>query len=610
MLRRFASATPSKPWTVIGFGLSSLYCLLFCLVAPAWAQEGSDYQWSDQVTVDLVNVEVWVTDKKGQSVTGLLADDFEVFEDGEPVEVTHFAEYRVDDGLQTLKLEDLAAPEPEPADLTPEERAAAQGAEGYLVLFFDEVHMGPVGRERLIKDLKSFLKSRQVPYENILLLRRSTFLYLGAPLGSSRKDLLSALDDLKDTSNEGVQNWADERQSIRRVQDLWEEQTLALSGASAGNPNGGGANLSDPCTFFAPSAFREVQFYVQNATERIRDTLSDLRETASFLAGLPGPKTLLYVADGLTMTPGSAQMSFVRAMCPSENVSPRLDLQDGLTEEFRAMTRHAAANRITFYTLQSVGLRSASTLTGADQRTLANTTARAMAQFDSDARILQREGLSLLASETGGRAIFNRGRFDDELEKVAEDMKGHYSLAYVPRHGGDGLEHRIKVKLSDRKLNVRHRPGYRDKNAQERMAERLDGTLYLNLMANPLELRLGVGTIQPVTKSKHKVPLYIRFPADKLTFLPTAKGEQARLMVQIKAQDERRRVTAALNKSFTLDRPPKGQDVSVQLELELIEGIHVVAVGARDEATLETSYVSTGMQIRNPAEAAAAGASP
>jgi VWFA-related protein len=41
--------------------------------------------------IDLVNLGVTVTDKKGALVTNLTADDFEIFEDGKPQAVTYFA---------------------------------------------------------------------------------------------------------------------------------------------------------------------------------------------------------------------------------------------------------------------------------------------------------------------------------------------------------------------------------------------------------------------------------------------------------------------------------------------------------------------------------------
>ncbi len=48
----------------------------------------------DTVDVRLVNVEVWVTDRRGEPVTGLDAGDFEVREDGKRVAISNFAEIR------------------------------------------------------------------------------------------------------------------------------------------------------------------------------------------------------------------------------------------------------------------------------------------------------------------------------------------------------------------------------------------------------------------------------------------------------------------------------------------------------------------------------------
>src|SRR5512139_1517921 len=44
-----------------------------------------------RVSVDLVEVDAVVTDKKGNHVAGLTADDFQVFEDGKQQKITHFS---------------------------------------------------------------------------------------------------------------------------------------------------------------------------------------------------------------------------------------------------------------------------------------------------------------------------------------------------------------------------------------------------------------------------------------------------------------------------------------------------------------------------------------
>lgn len=55
----------------------------------AQAQEpASDF--FEEIEVNVVNVEVFVTDKKGNPVTDLTAEDFEILEDGKPVTITNF----------------------------------------------------------------------------------------------------------------------------------------------------------------------------------------------------------------------------------------------------------------------------------------------------------------------------------------------------------------------------------------------------------------------------------------------------------------------------------------------------------------------------------------
>ena len=45
--------------------------------------------------IALINVTATVTDARGRLVSGLTQDDFSVYEDGEPVQITHFANHRI-----------------------------------------------------------------------------------------------------------------------------------------------------------------------------------------------------------------------------------------------------------------------------------------------------------------------------------------------------------------------------------------------------------------------------------------------------------------------------------------------------------------------------------
>ena len=72
--------------------LCALSLLVICV--PLVAQEGSEAPaeegeeagvYLETIDVNIVNVDVWVTDKKGNPITGLTMDDFEVLEDGRPI---------------------------------------------------------------------------------------------------------------------------------------------------------------------------------------------------------------------------------------------------------------------------------------------------------------------------------------------------------------------------------------------------------------------------------------------------------------------------------------------------------------------------------------------
>ena len=76
--------------------------------------------------VELINVTATVTDEQGRFVSGLTKDDFRVFDDNNPMEVTHFSNERVPVSLGIVL--DTSG------SMTPDKMAAARGA---IVRFMD-----------------------------------------------------------------------------------------------------------------------------------------------------------------------------------------------------------------------------------------------------------------------------------------------------------------------------------------------------------------------------------------------------------------------------------------------------------------------------------------
>ena len=552
----------------------------------AQAQDADRPSFSEVVDVQLVNVEVWVSDRRGRPVTGLGPDDFEVREDGEPVTVEFFSE--VAGAVSARPVGEDGEPAAEPGPAATGSGAAAEPA--HLVLYFDELHLGPASRKQAIEDLRAFLAEERFPAERILIFRQNRDLITEAYFGSSREDLDAALERIGASPGMGGQSQQAKRLAVRRLNQLWQDaKVLASAGSSRRN------SAPAPCGTFVRQALPEVESYARIGRDRIAATLDHLTTAARFLAALPGVKTLLYVSDALERTPGTDLQDFITGLCPAGDRFRSFAPVEELSGGFHELTRHANANRVTIYSLQTGGLRS-SFLSAAEQSSVDFQGAN---PFNSSIREAERDGLAVLADETGGRAIFNRNRFGGELEQIASEMASYYSLAYRPPHGGDRGEHQIRVRVPGRNVQVRHRRGYRDKSSDQRMSEQLDGALYLGLVENPLGVRLGAGRVRAAAGGKRRLPLHVMVPAAGVAFLPFEDREMAQIRVEVASRHAQTSKVVRDEKTFLVEAPPDRETRLLDLvfNVEIPEGLNMVAVGVRDDATRETAFVSTTLAV-------------
>jgi VWFA-related protein len=558
--------------------------LVIALAGGLAAQNPVPYRFGEVVEVQLVNVEVWVTDGKGNPVKGLTAVDFEIREDGEPVEITHFAE--LDGDRQVMTSVERVLAEASPEESTPEPPAPDPN---HLVVYFDQLHLKPAGRNQLIDDLRDFLAAERVPAERVLILNQDYGLKTEVTFGSSWAEIDAALERIAKTAPAGGRVEMEKRLAVQRLQEEWKRarELGGAGGRSAGN---------DPCDFFIPRAGPEAELFARESRERISITMDHLASAAAFLTGVPGVKTLLYLSDSLERSPGSDLLAFIRGLCPAHPGVPQFVVSDELSRSFRELTRHANANRVTIYAIQAQGLQGSFVGT-ASQGSLEQQGIRGL---DMAIRVSERDGLSNLAAETGGRAIFNRNDFDLELTNIALEMGSYYSLAYEPPHGGDELEHQIDVRIKGRNLRVRHRRGYRDKSPDVRMTERLQGAVYLGLVENPMGVRLGAGDIRVTGKGQVTVPLHILVPAASVAFLPEEDSLAAHLSVQVATRNTKDDKGIFEHSAFRIRRSEEddSEQVSVVMELTLPEGVHLVAVGLRDDATRDSSFITTTLELR------------
>ena len=87
-------------------------------------------------------------------------------------------------------------------------------------------------------------------------------------------------------------------------------------------------------------------------------------------------------------------------------------------------------------------------------------------------------------------------------------------------------------------------------------------------------------------------------PAERLAFMPQGESHIAEISVRIMARSVESGQMAIRDKTLRVRGAPGATGLAdLAVELDLAAGTHVTAIGVRDEATREASFVSTALQI-------------
>ncbi len=561
--------------------LLALLLLTLLLLAPsAGAQEeaGSPI-FIDRVDVNVVNVEVFVTDKSGQRVAGLTREDFEILQDGQSVDISNFyavaREERVLEGLERDRA--MLAERPLPR---PERRQLPEDQRLHLVVYVDHFNIRPANRKRVLDDLEGFLEDRMGRGDQVMLLGYNRTVEVVQPFTQDRWQVQQGLKKLSKAA------------SYRQMDDAQRRRTMGWMQNAAAE-----SDLS--------TAYTHLRSYVQAARVDLRHSTGAVANVVRAMAGLPGRKAVLYVSDGLPKRPGEELYQYLLDLfgatafndLASETgfIDPSSEsLREDETQLFNAITREANAHQVTFYTLDargSAGGASSSAAFGA-----LGTTAGAGIMDNLRTFNLQ-EPLVEMAEATGGASILNSFNFDEVLTDVARDFDSFYSLGFRSPHGGDGDYHKIEVRVNRPGLKVRHRTGFVDKPQEERVADRTLSSLLLDLTKNPLKIAVEFGQPEKGSGRGYLLPIMVRVPIAEVTLLPNGAAEQGRLRFYIVVSDENGGVSDLHSAPYPVTiaseeiETARAQEIGYAVKLRVRGGTPKVAVGVWDELSGLESFI-------------------
>ncbi len=563
-------------------GSAPLLALLLGLAGSATLSAQPSQTFIDTVDVQVVEVDVVVTDRKGRPVKGLARGAFELFVDGQRVEITNFFESEI-----------LTTP-PQPTDRS-DAPAAVPSATEYaddpapltIVLYMDDSNLFPPYRTRLLRRLEKAVKSWRSMNARFMLARFVNRLEVVVP---PTRDL-DAIVEAAANRPKGLARAVQKQRSRRMViQDLNRNnrgcqnvgQLLALAGMHA-NEQGTRAAIA-------------------------ADGLADLTST---LAGIPGKKAIVYVSDGLPQQPGlSVFMYITEELCPND---PRIvsaanseAQQYDESNRFQRISAHANANRVTFFMLDAAGIR-----TGLSQ---------SMA-FDGGAPSFSNDrlhwtnvqgGLYQLASETGGKALLNSNDMAALFDDVTDQLASSYSLGFVPDEKKLGEVRRLKVELAPdaaRGRRVEYRRSYRDKTSDEQLAEQLMSVAYLGSASNPLDVRVGLGETTLQEKKVHRLPVSIVVPEEAVLLRPGGGEPSGVLRLLLLAMEEKKGGRTPVRQMTVEVGGSSGVSASdgvyrFEVAISLPENDYQVVVAVRDETTGELSLLRESVTVPRPADAA------
>jgi VWFA-related protein len=567
--------------------------LLLCLGSLAGAQQkakpsgqgGEEGFFMETVNVNVVNVDVYVTDKSGKRVTGLTRDDFEIYEDRRPVAITNF--YAVEGGRPVAPAPDpvaaapapvapeAAAPGPQPQQ--PEMAPVPEDQRLRLVIYIDNFNLRPFNRNRVMREIRAFLGSKVGKDDQVMLATFDRELHVRRTFTSDSGLIASALLELEKVSAHAIHHDSERRDVLRRIEDA--QSAVEAQGYAR---------------TYAQSTYNDLSF-----------SIDALKEITNALAGMPGRKAVLYVSDGLPMMAGQDVFYAVQNKFGEQSTSLTESFQFDTSRRFQELTAQANANRITFYTIDAAGLRVYDSVSAENQGP--GVPQAGLATLIDSVRISNLQApLQLLAERTGGVAVINANIVTPHLERIAEDFGSYYSLGYTPTHAGDGRYYKIEVKVKRKGLQVRHREGYRDKSPDARMTDSTLAALNFPFEDNPLDVKLEFGRAQAREDGFYVQPISVRIPLGKLVLVPRELTHEGRVRLFIAAMDSKGNTSDVQQTPVPISIPnadvqvATAKDYVYSVSLLMRPGEQRVAIAVRDDVAAQASVLSRGVRVGNP----------
>lgn len=527
----------------------------------------------ESVEVRVANVDVVVTDRAGNPVTGLTKDDFELFENGKKQPLTNFFEASLQNTTPApaLATAGTAAPSTavEAAPLRPRR----------ILIFIDNYSLNNARRVDVLKAVQRFVDEKKRPEDQIALVVWNQTAKIVTPFTVSTDELRKGIDTLRKGTRSGL-SFPEESDRVRNEVQRYYDQAEQ------------GVSMTYPQAFQLSNG--AVRAFVEHSSMANRLLLDGLRTTVAQFAGLDGKKVLVFAGSHLPQAPGHDLFFFVyrlfsRQMRNLSAAEVTETPKSSMLLAFDDLARQATMNDVALYFIDGgeVGDTSRSVEQAKDMETTAVEVSLA-ANNTLDA-------FKALADVTGGTVVGRTMDYNVAFNNVARDLSSYYSLGFRPE--GDGGERRIRVTVKNPAYRVRARTSYTPRTLDAEVTEKVIANLVHGSVKG--EWRVDVKTGPPQADGKYfRVPMEISM-APTLTLVPNGGQVEGGYMVYVVMGNAKGGMSKVMKTPHTI-RIPAQAEADIRKEplrftgtLVMRPGENVLSVAVVDQTTNATGFATT-----------------
>lgn len=581
-----------------------LTCCRFLLVASLCfgaarpqAQQGGEPRKGagdeEVVTVSsrLVNVDVSVKDKRGNYVNDLKAEDFAVYENGVRQKVEFFspplalgAAARVAEGAPRTNGEAS-----QPAAARPPAPAQGGMPRNVISLVLDGLTTDPADMKRVREGASKYIREQVADTDAVALFAVSGGLQLLQPFTNDKDRLLAAVEKAADASTSS-KNF--ERRDV-------EENIARLREASNG---------PDPASITSPAAQavagqaaaamiaqRVLQQYLRLRAalglQQSRPILAALAAICEAQRTIPGKKTLVLFSQGF-VTPEALDWQVQSTIDIANRANVAIYVVDAAGLKAGAPQSGAYVPPSPLQGIAALGT------TESRMRTQGGESQFDQSRFEGSNR--EHDILYRISGDTGGKFLKGTNDLAKGLERVDQEIRSRYTLAYQSTDPNfDGGFRKLKIEVRRPDAQVIARAGY--------YAIAPDQVVPLS----PEEKKLLAGVFSPEFTSqlplfvqlsafrsgagRYVVPLALEVPHDAVKFEPKADRQRMHLDVLVVVRETQDKILSRAGGSFDVALTAEqyqsvlNNDVFYRQDVELTPGAYNVDVVVRDRLSGKTA---------------------